>query len=245
MLVGAAIAAQGTLPQSQTPAWGAAQGNFEGKKLDLSALNPKVDIHPFSESCKTGEDRVYAKSGNIYYACINHKDICSVKGNHNTGIPLPLREAFDAQMAALEARSKELKAQRVARGRSIGNEELDRQNTLQRRNAVMEEVRRAQAEGRRPNLAAASRPQTAAAPQAVASYAPSAPAPKPAPVSDDVLKEIAVGTSVVDVTDRLGRPYSRIAGDSERLTYLLTSGKAAKLEFEGGKLTQVRIVAAP
>ena len=35
----------------------------------------------------------------------------------------------------------------------------------------------------------------------------------------------------------------KISGDTERLTYRLTSGNLARLEFENGKLTQRRVVA--
>ena len=64
-----------------------------------------------------------------------------------------------------------------------------------------------------------------------------------APITDERAKSIPLGSLRADVLEKLGEPYVRISGDAERFTYRLTSGKLARLDFENGKLVQIRIVA--
>ena len=50
----------------------------------------------------------------------------------------------------------------------------------------------------------------------------------------------AMGASQADILQKLGEPHSRISGDVERYTYFLQSGGSLKLDFEDGRVTQVR-----
>jgi len=61
----------------------------------------------------------------------------------------------------------------------------------------------------------------------------------PVPLADEKLEGIAVGASLKNVLEKLGNPYSRIAGQSESLTYRLVSGGIARLFFDGGVLTAI------
>jgi hypothetical protein len=60
--------------------------------------------------------------------------------------------------------------------------------------------------------------------------------------TEENVNSLALGTGRLEVEQNLGTPDSRISGDTERLTYRLTSGKLARLEFENGKLARIRIV---
>ena len=84
-----------------------------------------------------------------------------------------------------------------------------------------------------------ARPATASAPTVAKATAKRATV---APLADEKLIGIVAGVAVADVLRQLGNPYSRIAGESERLTYRLASGLTARLEFEGGVLARVEVV---
>ncbi len=59
-------------------------------------------------------------------------------------------------------------------------------------------------------------------------------------VSDDLAASVAVGASQRDIRQKLGEPHSMISGGPERYTYFLQSGGSLQLDFEGGRVTQVR-----
>ena len=65
--------------------------------------------------------------------------------------------------------------------------------------------------------------------------------PSSAVVTEAQVNSIALGSARTDVVQQLGEPYMKISGDTERLTYRLTSGNIARLDFDNGKLTQIRI----
>jgi len=68
-----------------------------------------------------------------------------------------------------------------------------------------------------------------------------APAPKAAAkLADERASVIAVGTSRSEVLEKLGEPFSKISGDSERFTYQLESGATLRLVIEDGRVTQIQ-----
>ena len=62
-----------------------------------------------------------------------------------------------------------------------------------------------------------------------------------APLAEELVNSIPLGSTRTDVVGQLGEPYMKISGDTERLTYRLTSGNLARLDFDNGKLAQIRI----
>ena len=59
-------------------------------------------------------------------------------------------------------------------------------------------------------------------------------------LEDDKAAGIVVGTAREEVLRKLGAPYTKISGDFERYTYLLESGNTLKLDFENGRVTEIR-----
>lgn len=59
-------------------------------------------------------------------------------------------------------------------------------------------------------------------------------------VSDELAASVSVGASQADIRQKLGEPHSKISGGPERYTYFLQSGGSLQLEFEDGRVTQVR-----
>ena len=68
----------------------------------------------------------------------------------------------------------------------------------------------------------------------------SAPAKPIVRVSDELAASVAVGASQADVLQKLGEPHSSISGGPERYTYFLQSGGSLHLDFEDGRVTEVR-----
>jgi hypothetical protein len=68
-------------------------------------------------------------------------------------------------------------------------------------------------------------------------FAPAEPIVK---VSDEVAANVSVGASQADIRQKLGEPHSMISGGPERYTYFLQSGGSLQLDFEDGRVTQVR-----
>jgi len=230
--------------QAKLPSPVKAQTNFEGIDLgSISALGPKVHIHLASKDCKGQPDDVFSKTNGVYYACLDGKLVCSQE--KDVTIPSGLIAEFDATLAEHRARMDAYKQRSVREGRSSGDPEVDRQNSLTRHEAVVTEGRKARADGRRPNLVSSRNSSSKVAPSTIpdpyisVAAAPEQPARK---VADELLKDVTIGTGRDDVIRKLGEPYSKITGDFERYTYLLVSGSAAKLDIEGGLVRQVRIV---
>jgi hypothetical protein len=70
---------------------------------------------------------------------------------------------------------------------------------------------------------------------------PAPPVPKSASkLADERASAIAVGTSRSEVLEKLGEPFSKISGDSERFTYQLESGATLRLVIEDGRVTQIQ-----
>ncbi len=67
-----------------------------------------------------------------------------------------------------------------------------------------------------------------------------APAEPIVKVSDELAAGVSVGDSQADIRQKLGEPYSMISGGPERYTYFLQSGGSLQIDFEGGRVTQVR-----
>ena len=86
------------------------------------------------------------------------------------------------------------------------------------------------------------RPRPAPALTVVGRLIPADPATEASPVKleDDKAAGIVVGTAREEVLRKLGAPYTKISGDFERYTYLLESGNTLKLDFENGRVTEVR-----
>lgn len=68
----------------------------------------------------------------------------------------------------------------------------------------------------------------------------SAPAKPIVKVSDELAASVSVGASQADIRRKLGEPHSMISGGPERYTYFLQSGGSLQLDFEDGRVTQVR-----
>ncbi|MBZ5633499.1 MAG: hypothetical protein LAO55_10270 [Acidobacteriia bacterium] len=93
----------------------------------------------------------------------------------------------------------------------------------------------------RPTRAKPAEPkQTPSTTAPIPRAAPAVPSPV---ITEEQVNSVPLGSARADVVQTLGEPYMKISGDTERLTYRLTSGYLARLEFENGKLTQRRIVA--
>lgn len=61
-------------------------------------------------------------------------------------------------------------------------------------------------------------------------------------VTEEQVKSVATGSTVAQVVEKLGQPFSRLVGDTQRFTYVMKNGSSAKLDFEDGKLTESRIL---
>ena len=61
-----------------------------------------------------------------------------------------------------------------------------------------------------------------------------------AKLADDLAAGIAVGAGRNEVLQKLGEPYSKISGDSERFIYQLQSGGTLRIELEDGRVTKVQ-----
>ena len=64
----------------------------------------------------------------------------------------------------------------------------------------------------------------------------------PTKLADDQAATVKVGSLRDEVLQALGKPHSRVSGEYEKFSYLLQSGKTFSLEFEAGRVAQVRIV---
>lgn len=64
----------------------------------------------------------------------------------------------------------------------------------------------------------------------------------PDKLADDKAATVQVGFGRDEVLQALGKPHSRVSGDYEKFSYLLQSGKTLSLDFEAGRVAQVRIV---
>jgi len=216
---------------------------FDSKGL-IDAINPTVHIHFLMHgSCKGEPDHVYGHSDNIYYACISEQDVCTVsKAHKGVGVPRALITQYEQVRALQEAERQKFEEERPEREAKALAARL-------RSEAITNEVRTARAQGRPPNLAQFNLPGASPAPAApAASVGTIAQATvqraTTARLADEKLEGIVVGTALGDVLRKLGNPYSRIAGDSERWTYRLESGGTARLEFEGGALAKIEVQAA-
>src|SRR5208283_1882372 len=72
------------------------------------------------------------------------------------------------------------------------------------------------------------------------SETPLAKADSTAKLADDLAASIAVGAGRSEVLQKLGEPYSKISGDSERFIYQLQSGGTLRIELEDGRVTKVQ-----
>lgn len=62
-------------------------------------------------------------------------------------------------------------------------------------------------------------------------------------VTADQVKAVVAGPTLAQVLEKLGQPFSRLVGDTQRFTYVMKNGASAKLDFEDSKLTASRILA--
>ncbi|MCC6539446.1 MAG: hypothetical protein IT162_17980 [Bryobacterales bacterium] len=61
-------------------------------------------------------------------------------------------------------------------------------------------------------------------------------------VTEEQVRNLVAGSTVAQVVEKLGQPFSRLVGDTQRFTYVMKNGSSAKLDFEDGKLTASRIL---
>lgn len=71
------------------------------------------------------------------------------------------------------------------------------------------------------------------------------PAPPSEAVEEERVRALAAGATMDEVLAQFGEPYARLSGEYERITYRLTSGGSARLDFEKGKLAKTQFVPAP
>lgn len=235
-------------------------------QVDMSNLErpiklPVPHIHTMTEKCNAGPDRIFGQTGKTYYACIGGQEVCNLSGgDHGVRIPQSMTDEFDAHMVEFRQRQNALRQELVATGRSTGDAGRDQQIAAQRLEFTAAALKRDQASGVRPNLLEIRRAAEAAYPMApgvaLTSGGPSAQAlgqnpsvtlpvslvaPAQPPIDDQRILAIAKGTPIATVVQELGSPHGRISGGMERFTYRLTSGRAAKLDFDNGVVSEVRI----
>ncbi len=61
-------------------------------------------------------------------------------------------------------------------------------------------------------------------------------------VTEDQVQSVPAGSTVAQVVEKLGQPFSRLVGDTQRFTYVMKNGSSAKLDLEDGKLTGSQIL---
>ena len=197
----------------------AAQSTVPSAKFDPSQFNKALglDSHIHQPGkCDGTPDAVYMRSGTSYYACVGGKNVC----NKDPGeIPAHLISAFQAQRAQFDVNLKQHQAD-AARHRGMTLHQIHLERTS----------------------AKASRAEPSA-PGPVATAGPTAGTPpSPIKLADEKTAAVTVGFSRDEVLQALGKPHSRVSGDYEKFSYLLQSGKTFSLEFEAGRVTQVRTV---
>jgi hypothetical protein len=192
------------------------------KSGQVDLLVKPAHIHFSHQDCKKAPDGVYSKTNGIYYACIDHAEVCN-KAPHS--IPQRMIDAFDREMREFRekvARKQSESKQRIDAARAKDEAEWGPRRAA---DARMGEARRGNVRG-----------------SAVPIEAASTPLPQQAKIPDERVAEIAVGTGREELLRKFGQPHSRISGESERLTYLLISGASVKFEIEMGSVTNVRVV---
>jgi hypothetical protein len=192
------------------------------KPVDLGLFKP-IHIHYSSRNCKNEPDKVYSKTNGIYFACVNRQEVCN-RSPHS--IPKHLIDTFEREI-------RELK------------EHVDRSL---RESRQRNEAARAKDEAEwGPRRAAAARMrESRMAGRAGGRTVPVAPALSPAAqvvkVPDERVQEIVTGTTREELIRKFGPPHSRISGDSERVTYLLSSGASLRVDIEADAVTNVRVI---
>ena len=200
-----------------------AQSMVPSAKFDPAPFNKALGldshVHPF-DKCDGAPDAVYMRSGTRYYACVNGKSVC----NKDPGeIPAHLIRTFDVSRAQFAVKAKQHQAD-AARHRNITLHEIH----LERMAA-------------KASLVEPSTPNPVASPVA-GPVATAGPSPAPIKLADEKTAAVKAGFSRDEVLQALGKPHSRVSGDYEKFSYFLQSGKTFSLEFEGGRVAQVRTV---
>jgi hypothetical protein len=196
--------------------------NFKNLKASDLIFKPP-HIHTVLHNCKGKPNHVYARQKDVYYACINGKEVCS----EEKATPIPSRLIGDYQAC------RRAQEERMEEGRA-------------RSRRVQEEIKAASAKGgqsaagRREPVAGRGAPATASV--TVVSTAPAASSPVPPPIADEQVRAIPAGIARAAVVQKLGEPYMKITGETECYTYRLQSGNTAGFEFEAGKLRQLQVV---
>lgn len=223
-------------------------GKFPVKKFEIDPDSLKnlnkalgLDAHPhIPGQCKGAPDFVYAASGDTYYACVNGKDVCSREPN---AIAPSLIQQWKADRAKFDADMDRFKAD-VARRNQMTPEQVRAEQQ-----AEMERWRQAHppdATPSRPNSYRSSSASGASPKMITVSTGGSLPAtwePAPTKIADHLADGIKAGTTRTDVLKILGEPNAKISGDFERFTYFLESGHTLKIEFENGRVSEIKSVA--
>ncbi len=204
----------------------------KNQKLKIPPLIPKFHIHTVILRCKGAPDGVYGRSNGVYYACLEGREVCS---REKRKIPKELIAAYDVERAAFDARHKEFHEKLVREGRSTGDPVADRKAAAARHQARIDARRSGRVGSSKPTV------QEIPAPGGTPADIPAPAAPAPAAVTEEQVKDIALGTSAEDVLGHLGEPSFKITGPTGQFIYPLSSGKEAWLEFKDGKLARLRI----
>lgn len=199
---------------------------FKSKDLKMDApIFKPVHIHVSHRNCKEAVDGVYAKTNGVYYACIGQEEVCN-RSPHS--IPKWMIDNFERGIREFR---EHVEASQAKTRREI-------EEARAKDEAVWGPRRAADARLRASRLEGSQRVGRNPIPLGEALT----PAPQSEKVPDERVEEVVVGTLREELIRKFGPPHSRISGESERLTYLLTSGASVKFDLEMDKVTQIRVV---
>ena len=228
MLAVATCQAQGIPTDSSV----ADDSSFKNQNLKIPPLTPKFHIHTVILRCKGAPNGVYGRSNGVYYACLDGKEVCS---REKRKIPKELIDAYEAERRAFEERHKAFHESLVREGRSTGDPVADRKAAAARHQARIDARRSGRIGSSKATLIEIP------APGMPLEDVPAPAAPAPAPLTEEQLKDVAMGTPAEEVLRQFGEPSFKITGQLGQFIYPLTSGKEAWLEFKDGKLARLRI----
>ena len=205
---------------------------FKNQNLKIPSLTPKFHIHTMILRCQGTPDGVYGRSNGVHYACLDGKEVCS---REKRKIPKEMIDAYDAERRAFEERNKAYHEQLVREGRSTGDPVADRKAAAARHQARVDASRSGRAGSSK--LTVLEVPASGAPPANV----PAPATPTSASLTEEQVKDIALGTAAEDVLRQFGEPSFKVTGQVGQFIYPLASGKEAWLEFKDGKLARLRI----
>lgn len=200
--------------------------DLKNSKLQGLMIKPP-HIHYTHQDCRNAPDKVFSKTNGIYYACMDHQEVCN-KPPHS--IPKQMIDTFEREIR--EFKEGVERSQRESKERIDAARAKDEAEWGPRRAAAarMRESRMSGAERYVPSTRGSAVPIEPAM----------TPASQQAKVADERVAEISEGTAREELMRKFGQPHSRISGDTECLTYLLSSGASVKFDLEGGVVKSIR-----